>query len=556
MRSSLFNTKNTFRLGKALSLFILSLLLHTTAKAQTAPAWVQFGSPADYANYDVQEVAVGLDTVGNVYTSGTMYDTINNLTRIVLMKYNSTGALQWSSSYDNANLSANDKHIVVLLVDKAGNCYLCGYGRTNSGSTSKDYLIIKYNNAGIQQWVKTYDGGQSDWDYITCATFDAAGNIVVGGYVNDNGGSTGDDIGIVKYSTSGSLLWSYQYNNVSSNQEDRALGIASDINNNIYVTGSTYVTNARNLLVLKLNSAGVNQWTKITSHVNPSNDERGYSITADASGNCYVTGAAGDWITMKYDPNGTVLWTNHYTQYTLNSDNPKKVMLDKNNDVIIAGDVYVGSNNSSDLSVSKLANATGTSLWTVTKNNTSTDYFTDAALDDNGNVYVSGYFSGALAKDISGMILSGSGSILWNGTYSNSAFAGGADLAFHVAVDKSHNFYLAGLSERRNSSSNDGVDIVTLKYNALVTGIAENKLALQDLQIYPNPAKDKLMVRLNGEHFSETSISICTINGELIKQEMFLSYPQVINIEQFPAGIYLIKVVGQDGIAIGKFIKE
>ena len=540
--------------GAAL-LFTLTFGCASFLSAQTTPAWVKFSAPSNYANYDVKEVALGVDTLGNVYTAASMDDTLNTLDKAVLVKHNSTGQQQWIQYYDNNSASFNGTYVTALLVDKSGNSYVCGYGRHNS-TNGKDYMVMKYNNAGVQQWIQYWDGGSSDDDYSTSATFDAAGNIVVTGYVN-HFGSNGDDVGVAKWSTSGTLIWSYVYNNTSSNGEDRALAVASDISGNIYVTGSSYITSARSMLTLKLNSAGVNQWTKIVPHVDPGSDEKGCSVAADAAGNCYATGSAGDWITVKYDPTGTVLWTNHYTLNGLNGDNIKKVMLDKNNNVMVAGDAFVsGGGHFSDLVVNQLSNSTGSMMWSVSIDNGGIDSFTDARLDSDGNIYVGGYFEGPLASDMSAMILSSVGTMLWNSTYTNPLHAAGGDRPYQVAVDKNHNFYLAGVSETRGTGSTDAVDVVTLKYNALVTGINEQTLNHVNLSVYPNPAKDHLTVVLSESAFLGSTITVSNMTGQVVGKQTLDSFSQNINLTGLSKGVYLLRIVNNNSVATGKFVIE
>ena len=229
-------------------------------------------------------------------------------------------------------------------------------------------------------------------------------------------------------------------------------------------------------------------------------------------------------------------------------------MLDKNNDVITAGDVGAGGSNSSDLCVNKLSNATGISLWSVSKNNGGIDVFTDACLDNSGNVYVGGYFEGPLASDMSALIVSSAGGILWNSTYTNPNMAGGGDRPYHVAIDKNRNFYLAGLAERRGVNSDDGVDIVTLRYSALVTGIQENSLNHIIMNIYPNPAKDNLTVNFTEQSMVGSTISITNSVGEVVIKETLNALAQQINLGQMPEGVYLVRVIHKTSVATGKLI--
>ncbi|HNW70517.1 MAG TPA: T9SS type A sorting domain-containing protein [Bacteroidales bacterium] len=75
----------------------------------------------------------------------------------------------------------------------------------------------------------------------------------------------------------------------------------------------------------------------------------------------------------------------------------------------------------------------------------------------------------------------------------------------------------------------------------------------KDFEIYPNPVAEKLGVKIND--FENSTISICSISGNLIS----LLKPQgpitVVEIEGYPNGIYFIQVQKPDKIQTIKFIK-
>lgn len=66
-----------------------------------------------------------------------------------------------------------------LALDRDGNVYITGSG-TGTGS-GLDYITIKYNAAGVQQWEARYNGpGNSDDDAFSIA-LDLRGNVYVTG---------------------------------------------------------------------------------------------------------------------------------------------------------------------------------------------------------------------------------------------------------------------------------------------------------------------------------------------------------------------------------------
>jgi len=103
-------------------------------------------------------------------------------------------------------------------------------------TTDYDYLTIKYNAAGQQQWVTRYRGPASGQDEATHITVDRVDNVYVTGY--STGLGTDYDYATIKYSPSGDEQWVARYNG-TGNFGDVASGVAVDSSGNVYVTGSS-----------------------------------------------------------------------------------------------------------------------------------------------------------------------------------------------------------------------------------------------------------------------------------------------------------------------------
>jgi hypothetical protein len=107
--------------------------------------------------------AVKVDAGGNVYVTG--YTTVRNgaYTKkdYFTIKYNSSGSAQWTATYNGP--ANQDDAAVGLGLDQTGNVYVTGTsfaGRDPIGE--EDYLTIKYNSAGVQQWTARYNGPVSE----------------------------------------------------------------------------------------------------------------------------------------------------------------------------------------------------------------------------------------------------------------------------------------------------------------------------------------------------------------------------------------------------------
>ncbi|MDB5282022.1 MAG: hypothetical protein JWO06_1097, partial [Bacteroidota bacterium] len=69
---------------RSLYMFLASMGIVLAASAAHNPKWVRFSQPSNYANFDVTEVAVKVDTFGNVYTAASILDTVNSLSNAMI----------------------------------------------------------------------------------------------------------------------------------------------------------------------------------------------------------------------------------------------------------------------------------------------------------------------------------------------------------------------------------------------------------------------------------------------------------------------------------------
>jgi hypothetical protein len=278
-----------------------------------------------------------------------------------LVKYNSSGVIQWVTKPCQST-------ILGVKTDGSGNIYvvatygsithtiysfgsapgapggqigITAYGTTTAVSAfGQDNLIVKYNTNGVVQWA-TSCGGSGNNDYVKGLAVDSSGNVMITGYFDSAGyivNSAGSapvaagpinltpygtinksiatsDIFIIKFDTSGTVLWVTKVgaNGIATNQI--AYNITSDSNNNIFVTGYIQLTatfysagsvisgtitpdaygtfpNAAtyDIFLAKYNSDGAVQWvTKMGS----SSVDTPFGLTTDSSNNVYISGYVG-----------------------------------------------------------------------------------------------------------------------------------------------------------------------------------------------------------------------------------------------------------------------
>ena len=252
--------------------------------------WLYKRSHGNFTQLDVTS-----DTSNNYYFTGTCNNTIDSQScangQTVILKFNSSGTRQWTVVINSAYSKGHG-----IVSDTSGNTFITGFASSTFNSVSntggKDLFLTKYNTSGTHQWSKLL-GSTSD-DVGNGIVMDSSGNLYITGYTEgilDNGTTSGErDLLITKYDSSGNNSWAKQVGNTRS--EGRS--IALDSSGNAYVAGYTYGDfdgnsnlGGADIVVVKYDSSGTKQWAY---QYGTSSDDFGEGIVVDSAGNLYVTG--------------------------------------------------------------------------------------------------------------------------------------------------------------------------------------------------------------------------------------------------------------------------
>ncbi len=242
---------------------------------------------------------VAVDGQEFVYVTGPSYGSGTGMDYVTI-KFDADGGEVWVRRYNGPG-NAGD-WAEAIAVDGQGNVFVTG--RSGGASTGDDYATVKYNSAGVEQWVRRYDGLGTDGDGASALAVDGAGDIYVTG--QSQGASSDYDYATIKYSTAGQELWVRRYNG-PGNGWDQATALAVDGVDNVYVTGVSFGLNTGyNFATLKYSSLGDQRW--VTRYSSSADDSiaGGEAVVVDGYGNVYVTGPSlssgtwSDYATIKY----------------------------------------------------------------------------------------------------------------------------------------------------------------------------------------------------------------------------------------------------------------
>lgn len=138
-------------------------------------------------------------------------------------------------------------------------------------------------------WQVSFNDSIPESNYSEKSKLDNDGNIVIIARGTNNA-AAGVDYVIIKYNSNGIKLWNRRFNGTGSGS-DYPANLVIDRFNNIYITGRSWGGSATrtDFLTLKYSPDGVLLWSKRLNWVADKSDEA-YDIALDSNNNVYVTG--------------------------------------------------------------------------------------------------------------------------------------------------------------------------------------------------------------------------------------------------------------------------
>ncbi len=438
---------------KSLLTFLSILLLTFSLYAQEVKvSWVKrYNGPG---NGGENALAIKVDSSGNVYVAG--YSPGNGTSAdYATIKYYPDGETAWERRY-NGPASGYDA-ARALAVDGTGNVYVTG--GSPGKETSDDYATIKYDPKGKELWIRRYDGPYSKGDRAYAIAVDKDKNVYVSG---TSGMSLNKDYATIKYDKKGKERWLQRYNG-PGNGNDQANALSLDPFGNICVTGIS-LGNSNDYLTIKYDSKGNELWVKRYNGPADGEDEA-TALKTDLSGNICVTGGSDgkgtgrDYLTIKYDPEGEIIWERRYGGAGTEFDQARALSVDAPGNVYVTGESYNRGTGLDYLTIKYYPN--GDTAWVRRYNGPAdgNDYAKAMVVDNSGGVYVTGYSPGkGSSYDYTTIKYDSEGGIAWVKRYDGTAKQ--IDWAQDIAIDAFNNVYVTGRSEGRGSA----YDFVTIKY--------------------------------------------------------------------------------------------
>jgi uncharacterized delta-60 repeat protein len=317
----------------------------------------------------------------------------------------------------------------------------------------------------VEEWVARYNGLGNGGDTPRTIAVDDSSNVYVSG--DSYGIGSNFDYAAVKYNSEGNELWVARYNG-PGNHEDRPFSMTIDDFGNVYLTGTSLGSGTSyDYATVKYSSSGAEQWVARYDGPN-SEQDRANTIAVDGSGNVYVTGYSFgdstdlDYATVKYNSSGTQAWEARYNGPADTVDAGNSIAVDDSGNVFVTG-YSIGLDGNYDFATIKY-NSIGQQQWVKRYNGPAnrSDRASSMAIDNSSNVYVTGTSYGDTTDaDWATIKYNSDGVVQWIAIYNGSLNS--LDSPNKIIIDDLCNVYVTGSG---SYNSGDGEDFTTIKYNS------------------------------------------------------------------------------------------
>lgn len=588
------------KLCSFLSLLMLSIQSASAQKLQwLAGTEMTMGKSNGYTSSCINIT----DAQGNTYIFGDFYGYLDfksaegsasisisspSIWTFYLTKYNKEGKCLWVKSLESS-VGGGKSHAISF--DRNGNLLVSGImsgttdfdpspGITSITTKYRDVFLANYDISGNLLWVKSMESpnlGATDALYLADIAVNANTIYVTGYYrgtidfdmdspVYPLTAKGSEEAFIAAYSNTGKLLWVKNLEGFSSKSKSWGLDLTFDKTGFMYLTG-----------VIANDSVDLDPGT---------------------GSNRLKALSSSDFFLAKYDSTGKFIWGKNiidslastiggmvygYPNYSINETGPN-IVIDSHGDIIYYGGIgikaYIGKEEmghdriSNGVFIAKFKSVDGKPVWAKDFNGSSVPKtYCDAeasglCLDKDDNIFITGHFRGMVDVDpsptdsvfinspyIAGLEFfivsySSTGKYRWvNRSYMNYGPSSNVLFGSSLCIDKEGYLYTTGKIAGAYSVKFDTVsgaatldeeDLFIAKYkNDIPASITEQKTAIINWKVYPNPSKETLNI-INAE--SGSTVVLYDISGKLILQAFLTAGKNQVDISKYAAGNYVLEI--------------
>jgi hypothetical protein len=312
-------------------MYLLFILLVVLNCGELEKKWDKKFDAAGPGNYSIKGIYASHD----IYVTGS-FQGKGQQPQCITASYNEKGKLNWFTTYEKKALASSYGSSIASFYGSsiAGNqegIYVLMHGI--DFDNNKRVLLIKYDDSGTLQWEQLVI--QSKKAIESELLFDYSGNIYIAGWTTDIENMT--FIFVAKFQPSGELVWLSKYANPSF----RFTHLKFDVKKaGVFLVGGV-LENSHDFFYLKYDELG--QFSGLTQYITPERESNLADIKIDDAGNVYLLGSSmgddtgNDILTACYDGSSNLLWAQRYDGTAHSNDFPNALALDDSSNVYITG---------------------------------------------------------------------------------------------------------------------------------------------------------------------------------------------------------------------------
>ena len=115
-----------------------------------------------------------------------------------------------------------------------------------------------------------------------------------------------------------------------------------------------------------------------------------------------------------------------------------------------------------------------------------------------------------------------------------------------------NDIWTIAIDANRSKWIRTGYGVAVYNENGILISIKDVTKSDINLQVFPNPTFTNITIEIP----TKGSLFIHNISGQQLLRQQITEPTTTIDVNTLQSGIYVVKIVGEKGVQVGKFIKQ